>query len=178
MLIAGLACKAIIAVTLLAAGGAKLADLPGFAATVRLFVPRHPAAPAPRAVAIGIAAGEIAVGAASLSSPRAGWLNVVVLAVCLGFLSVSVIGYFRHRGRACHCFGALSVRTFSLAGIARAALLAIAAGVAIGPVRAQVVAVGVAGQLGLLAAAVVLVAATWSAAAALGHADSQARWAS
>ncbi len=34
-----LACKAVVAVLLVAAGGAKLADLPGFAASVRLFLP-------------------------------------------------------------------------------------------------------------------------------------------
>ena len=39
VVVAVLSSKAVIAVLLLAAGGAKLADLSGFASTVRLFVP-------------------------------------------------------------------------------------------------------------------------------------------
>ena len=116
-----LACKTAIAVLLVAAGGAKLADRRGFAASVRLFLP-GPAAPRlHRAVALGIAGGEIAVGAASLSSPRARWLNLVVLAICCGFVAVSAAGYRWHRGRSCRCFGALSRRRFNLAGLGRSA---------------------------------------------------------
>src|SRR5690242_4224607 len=100
-----LACKAALAVLLVAAGAAKLADLRGFAATVRLFLPAWAGAGTgagtlagagafggagvrPRlsyAAAIAVAAAEIAAGAASLSSPLAGWMNVAVLALCCAF---------------------------------------------------------------------------------------------
>src|SRR5665811_1289113 len=114
-----LACKAVVAVLLVAAGGAKLADLPGFAASVSLFLPGTTARRPARTVAAGIAAGEIMAGAASLSSPRASWLNLVVLAICCGFVAVSAAGYRWHRGRSCRCLGALSRRRFNLAGLGR-----------------------------------------------------------
>ncbi len=65
-----LGCKAVVAVLLAAAGGAKLADLSGFAASVRLFLPGGLAARS-LTIATALAGGEVAVGAASLSSPRA-----------------------------------------------------------------------------------------------------------
>src|SRR5207245_2542215 len=79
-----LGCKAALAVLLLAAGGAKLADLGEFATTVALFLPRRPGRePGGRgpggwghSVALAIAAGEIVAGAASLAIPRAWWLNI------------------------------------------------------------------------------------------------------
>jgi hypothetical protein len=179
---AALACKAVIAVALLAAGGAKLADLPGFAATVRLFAPRGWPARVVRAIAVTIAAGEIATGAASLSSPQARWLNLVVLAVGCGFVVVAVTGYIWHPGRSCRCFGALSGRSFSVSGICRAAVIAIGAALAVTPASHAQVQVGLAGRLGLLGGAALLTVAAWTAAAAVGAGDagqagSQLRWA-
>ena len=176
-----LACKAAVAVLLVAAGGAKLADLPGFAASVRLFRP-GPAAPrADRAVAAGIAAGEITAGAASLSSPRASWLNLVVLAICCGFVAVSAAGYRWHRGRSCRCFGALSRRRFNLAGLGRSVLIALGAAAATAPVRAAAIQLGPADRVGLLAGALLVAGAAFSAAAAVGAGrgaqDAQPGWA-
>jgi len=163
-----LACKAAVAVLLTAAGGAKLADLPGFAASVRLFWAGRPASSRPLAVAAGLACGEVAAGAASLSSPRAGWLNLVVLVICGGFVAVSAVGYARHPGRPCRCFGSLSGRNFSAAGIARAVIIAACAAVAVAPVRPGLTQLGAAGRLGLLAGALLVAAAAYSAAAAVG----------
>jgi hypothetical protein len=178
MAVVALGCKAVIAVLLLTAGGAKLADLAGFAATVRLFAPRRTGQRLLRGAALVIALGEIGSGAASLSSPRLGWLNLAVLAICASFVLVSVAGYGWHRGRSCRCFGALSARSFSLAAIARAALLTIAAVVAAVPVRAALISLGPPGRLGLLAAACLVSAAAFSAAAALGASrDSERGWA-
>ncbi len=197
-----LACKAVVAVLLVAAGGAKLADVAGFAASVRLFLPR-PAAPRldgtaarldgtavprldgtaarlDRGVAVGIAVGEIAAGAASLSSPRASWLNLVVLAICGGFVTVSAAGYRWHRGRSCRCFGALSRRRFNLAGLGRSAAIALGAGVATTPVRAAAIQLGPADRIALLAGALLVAAAAFSAAAAVGAGrgaqDAQPGW--
>ncbi len=169
--IAVLGCKSAIAVLLLAAGGAKLADGPGFASTVRLFIP-WPAVRSgrgPAILAIGIAAGELAAGALSLSVPQPRWPNLLVLVICVAFLVTWSIGYTRHRGRSCHCFGALSGRGFDRAGIARAAVLVLAALTATARVRAQAVQLGLGGQLALLAGGALIAVAAYTAAAAAGR---------
>jgi hypothetical protein len=166
--VAALACKAAIAVLLVAAGAAKVADVAGFAGTVRLFLPAEISQAQVRAVAAVIAVTEIAIGAASLSSPLARWLNVAVLALCCGFVAVSAIGYARHPGRACRCFGALTGRAFTLAAISRAALIAIAAGFAAVPASAPLLRLGAAGRLGLLAGAALIAWSAYTAAAAIG----------
>ena len=173
-----LGCKAAIAVLLVAAGGAKLADLPGFAAAVRLFAPRGTAPALLRAVAVGVAIVEVVAGAASLSAPRAGWLNLLVLALSCGFVAVSAAGYGWHRGKSCRCFGALSRRGFTVAGVCRAVAIALAAAIAMVPVDASLVRVGLAGRLALAAGAVVVAVAAFSAAAAVGSGrDAQPGWA-
>jgi hypothetical protein len=169
--VAALACKAVIAVLLLAAGGAKLADLPGFASTVRLFVPT-PALRSRRAsvlLAVGIAAGELVAGAVSLSVPKAGWANLAVLMICFAFLATWTVGYVRHRGRSCRCFGALSARGFDRAGIARAAALVVAALVATAPVPTRTIELGLGAQLALLAGGALIGCAAFSAARAVGR---------
>ena len=178
MAAAALASKAAIAVLLVAAGAAKLAGLAGWAGTVRLFLPARTSQTVVRAVAAAIAVTEIAIGTASLSSPLARWLNLAVLALCCGFVVVSAIGYLRHPGRACRCFGALTRRSFTLAAIGRAALIAIGAGFAAVPASAPLLRLGTAGRLGLLAGAALVAWSAWTAAAAIGagrHAEP--RWA-
>jgi hypothetical protein len=162
-----LACKAALAVLLVAAGASKLADLSGFAATVRLFLQAGTRA-VRRATAVGIAAGEIVLGAASLSSPHASWLNVAVLALCCAFVAVSAVGHARYPGRACRCFGALTVRAFNRAAVGRAALLTLAAALATLPVSAPLLRLGAGGRLGLLAGAAVIAWSAFTAAAAIG----------
>jgi len=167
--VAVLGCKASIAVTLIAAGGAKLADLPGFAATTRLFVPRAlRAGQVPAVLAAGIAGTEIIAGVVSLSLPAIGWLNLAMLGICCCFLAVSTVGYSRHRGRACRCFGALSRRGFTAAGIARAACLVAAAVAATASVPAIAIRLSPATRLGLMACGALVAAAAFSAAAAVG----------
>ncbi len=173
-----LGCKAALAVLLLAAGGAKAADLTGFAATVRLFTPALTPRWAPRAIAAGVAAAELALGAASLSAPRAGWLNPVVLASFCCFLAVWTVGLARHRGRPCRCFGGLSRRGFTPAGVGRAAGLTLAAAVAMTGLPRPVTDLGAGGQLGLLACGGLVAFAAFSAAAVVGaRRDSRPRWA-
>ncbi len=174
-----LGCKAGIAVLLLAAGGAKLADLRGFAASVRLFLPRGTGDWLPATLARGIAAGELAAGAASLTVPLVRWLNVVVLAICVSFLAVAAAGYLWHRGRPCRCFGALSRRGFSAAGMLRAGGLVLAALVATVRVPLSSVQLGAGPSVALLACAVLVAAAAFGAATAAaaggGKADSRPR---
>ena len=163
-----LGCKAAVAVLLIAAGGAKLADLPGFAATVRQFWPARMWPGSARRIAVAVAGAELALGAASLSSPRARWLNLAVLALSAGFVVVAAAGYHWHRGRSCRCFGALSGRGFSVAGIGRACLITAAAAAAAVPGGSALTQVGLAGRLGLLAGALLVALAARSAAAAAG----------
>jgi hypothetical protein len=171
---AGLGAKAVLAVMLLVAGGAKLADLASFAASVRLFAPRRMAAsassgPLLRRVALAVALGELALGTASLTSPGLGWLNPVILAVGCAFVAVSGVGYAVHRGRSCRCFGALSQRRFDRAGIARAAVVAALAGVAMAPVPPSSIRLGLADRGLLLSASCLLIFVAFIAAGALAE---------
>jgi hypothetical protein len=172
MVAATLGAKAILAVMLLVAGGAKLADLAGFAASVRLFIPRRLAAaawsrPASRGLAGALAAGELALGGASLTSPAAGWLNPVVLGAGCAFVAVSLAGYVFHRGRSCRCFGALSQRRFDRAGIGRAVLIAALAGLATAAVPPSSIQLGLASRGLLLAASCLIAFAAFTAARSL-----------
>jgi hypothetical protein len=162
-----LGAKAALAVMLLVAGGAKLADLTGFAAAVRLFVPLRGLAPAYKHLAAAVALAEAALGGASLAFPAVTWINLVVLAAGCAFAAVSVIGFARHRGKSCRCFGALSRRTFDAAGILRSALIAALAAVATIGVSAPAIRLGAVAQILLLAAAALLLAVSFTAARAL-----------
>jgi len=171
------AAKAGLAVLLLVAGGAKLAGLDGFAATVRLFLPAgllRPAGPRPltrlaRWVALAVALGEVGLGAASLASPAASGLNLAVLIVGGAFVAVSLAGYMRHRGRSCRCFGALTRRRFDRAGVGRAVLIAAVAGVAMTGLPASAVRLSRADRGLLLAAALLLAAVAFTAASVLAR---------
>lgn len=166
-----LAAKASVAVLLLAGGGAKLAGLAGFTAVVRLLAPAWVPARLVRAAAAAAAAAEVALGTASLSLPAAGWVNVAVLALTGGFLVVSVLGYARHRGRRCQCFGALSGGRFGALGTAQSTVIAAAAGLATRGAPPAMTALSAAQQLLLLLAAALVTLAAFSAA----HAMSLAR---
>jgi hypothetical protein len=157
-----LAAKAALAVLLLVAGGAKLADLPGFASAVTMLAPRRVAATrrwpgVARALAAGVAGGELALGGVSLAWPALGWVNPAVLGAGLGFVVVSGAGYLFRRGRSCRCFGALSRRTFDRAGLARAAGIAVVAALATGTAPASMVVLAPASS-GLLAGGALLLA--------------------
>lgn len=169
-----LAAKTAIAVLLLIAGGAKMADLPGFGAAIGLFVPaRLPAGLAGQvtAAAAAIAATELAAGAVSLCWPAIGWINPVVLALACGFVVVAGLGYARHRGRPCRCFGALTRRAFGLRNIGQALLIAAAAALATRPVRPAQLQLGLTAHVLLLAAAFIVTAAAFTAARALLASD-------
>jgi hypothetical protein len=159
--------KTTLAVMLLVAGGAKLADLTGFAAVVRLFLPMRAVAPGYQYTAAAVAFAEIILGGASLAFPAATWINQVVVAVACAFVVVSVTGFARHRGKSCRCFGALSRRKFDVAGIVRSSLIVAVAEVATVGVSPSAVRLGVMAQVLLLAAAMLLLAVSFAAAKAL-----------
>ncbi len=176
MVVLGLGAKAAIAVLLLVAGAAKLADLASFTAAVRLFVP---AAASPRilaglpAASAGLALAELLTGAASLCWPAARWLNWLVLALACGFVAVAVAGFARHRGRPCRCFGAITRRSYGVRATAQAVLIAALAGLALRPVTPGQVDLGLAARLLLIGAASLLVLAAFTAARALSAAAAQ-----
>ena len=163
-----LTAKALVAVMLLVAGGAKLADVASFAAAVRLLLPLRVPRAAAAAAALTVAAAELALGAASLSLPAVGWLNPVVFALACGFVSVSGLGYALHRGRSCRCFGALSSRRFDAPGMARSAAIAAAAAIAMSGVPPAMVTISAASRVLLLLAGSLVALAAFSAAHALG----------
>jgi hypothetical protein len=166
--VAVLGAKALLAVMLLVAGGAKLADLDSFAVSVRLFLPRRHRTGSPtagglltspasaRRIAWAVALAELGLGGASLAVPAIRALNLAVLATACCFAAVSGIGFAFHRGRSCRCFGALSGRRFDLAGLARAAAVAALAGLATAPAAPAAVILTPAGH-GLLLAGSALV---------------------
>lgn len=174
MHVIALAAKLALALTLIAAGSAKLAGVGQFASTVRLFLPpglaRVPASrtvPLSEAVAGLIAVAELAVGCASLAVPRAGWLNWVVLGMGASFVAISAVGYARYRNRSCNCFGGLSRRKFDRKGIARSLVIAAAGGVATLPVPATALRLSAVDTSLLLAAAILAGCATFAAAKAV-----------
>jgi hypothetical protein len=181
MTTAVLGAKAAVAVVLLVAGGAKLADLDGFAAAIRLFLPRWlMLQSAGRAgglsrrvpaslpvVAAAIAAGELLVGAASLCWPALGGVNLAVLALACGFTTVATVGYVFRRGQTCRCFGALTRRGFGPRTLAQALLITGAAFLAARPAVAAELQVGLGAHLLLLAGAGITALAAYTAAGAL-----------
>jgi hypothetical protein len=176
--VAVLGAKALLAVMLLVAGGAKLADLDSFAASVRLFLPRRGPGPlaglalltsaaAARRIAGAVAAAELALGGASLALPAIWPLNLAVLAAAACFAVVSGLGFAFHRGRSCRCFGALSRRRFDRAGLARSGAVAALAGLATAPVAPAAVALSPAGHGLLLAGSALIAFVAFTAARSL-----------
>ncbi|MGO8961624.1 MAG: MauE/DoxX family redox-associated membrane protein [Streptosporangiaceae bacterium] len=176
MVVVTLGAKAAVAVLLLVAGGAKLADVAGFAAAIQLFVP---ARVSPRlrtrlpAASAALALTELLTGAASLCLPADRWLNWLVLALACGFVVVATVGYARHRGRPCRCFGALTRRSFGVRTLGQALLIAVVAGLAVRPVRTAQLDLGLAAHLLLLAAASLVTLAAFTAARALASGNAQ-----
>ena len=169
MVVVALGAKAAIAVLLVVAGAAKLADLTGFAAAIRVFLPAAP----PRVLAglpgVGAALAllELLTGAASLCWPATRWLNWLVLALACGFVVVAAVGFARHRGRPCRCLGALTRRSFGVRALVQALVIAAAASVALRPSRPAQVDLGVQAHLLLLTGACLLGLAAFTAARAL-----------
>jgi hypothetical protein len=162
-----LCAKAALAVMLIVAGGAKLADRAGFAAVVRLFVPMRALAPAYNHIATAIALAEVILGCASLSFPAVKWINLLVLIAGCAFIIVSVTGLVRHRGRSCSCFGPLSQRKFDVQSVLRSIAIAAFAAVAMIGVSASSVRLGVTTQALLLIAAAMLLTVSYVAAKVL-----------
>jgi Methylamine utilisation protein MauE len=160
------AAKAGIAVILLVAGGAKLADLSGFGATLRLFLPGRTPRAAIRGCAVAIVAAELLLGGVSLCLPAVRWLNPVILALTCVFVIVTATGFAVFRGRSCRCFGALSSKKFDRISIARSCVLVVMAALAMGGLGSTAGLSGLDSAL-LAVASVLLILGTFTAARAL-----------
>lgn len=121
-----LVLRASIALVLVAAGGAKLADRAGFKETLkRLGAPSWGAD-------IGstiIPAFEVCLGVCSLIGVAAFAIDVLVLSLTLGFVGTSLYAMRLTPGLVCRCFGAFRNSPFGWRGLVRSSGLALGAAV-------------------------------------------------
>ena len=162
-----IAAKLILAVTLLVAGGAKLASLSSFSATVRMFLPNRFRLPIARAISISVILGELILGTMSLTLPSVPLINQLVLVLCAAFIVISSIGYAIFRGRSCQCFGGLSQRKFDFLGVARSVLLLAMSVIALQHLNPGTIQVQLSSTLLLLVGAALLGASAFIAARAI-----------
>jgi hypothetical protein len=132
------ALHAALALVLLGSGGAKAADLRGFAGTLAaLGLPARWAVASAR----GVVVTEVGVGAASLANLAPRVTSVAVFALALGFVAVAALATSRRPQVRCRCFGALTESRFGPATLVRSVVLAAGAGVVV-VVGGEVVAAG------------------------------------
>ena len=168
MEVVALIAKSGLALMLVMAGAAKLADLSGFAMTARLFIPRMTPSVVVQGIAAGIGVGELVLGTASFSFPHVQPINYVVLGMGCLFVAVAVVGWIFHQGVQCRCFGRLSRRTFDLTAVARSVLIAGLAAVAVTVAAASTdIQISPTSQIVLVAAAVLLACGSYAAARAV-----------
>jgi uncharacterized membrane protein YphA (DoxX/SURF4 family) len=159
------AVQATVGLVLLGAGGAKLADLSGFAVTLgRLGLPQRWGEPAAR----GVAAAEVSLGALSLANVAPRIVSVVVFAFTLGFVAVTAYAARWRPQLRCRCFGALAETRFGPVSVLRSVLLAAAGGLVVaGVTPGRGVVYGVTATVLLLAVAAVFAAGCAAAANAV-----------
>jgi len=162
-----LIAKTILSVTLLMAGSAKLADVPSFSITLRMFVSLSIPQSFIRFAAAAIAIGEITAGLLSMTFPSIYLMNEVIVAFCSAFLAVSILGYLNFRDRSCACFGGLSQRKFDARAMVRSVGLLILAVVALLRVSSSSIQLTTSSRLLLVVAEGILCLTTFIAAQAL-----------
>lgn len=172
LIIFALTSKTVLASMLLVAGGAKFADLDGFAAAVRLLTSFHLTRQSARLAGLIIALTELITGMASLALPEIPRINLAVVVMTCAFLAVSLLGYVRHRGRSCRCFGALSRRSFDGKSLCRNILIASLSTIVMVESQGTVTRLSVASHALLFAGAGLIALTAFSAGRALGAARS------
>jgi len=126
-----LCVRAGLAVTLIAAGAAKLASLTDFSTTLAqlsgISISTGRRIALIRSAARLLAGGELAIGLASLTGavPRA--IDASVVALAFAFAVAAVHAYRTHSTLECRCFGSLTASRFGRGGVARAVALLAAA---------------------------------------------------
>jgi hypothetical protein len=164
---AALIAKAAVAVILIVAGGAKLADIPGFTTTVRIFVPVRTSKAVSTVFARALSLLELGLATGSLAFPRIIAFDIAIFILCCMFVVVSVYGYIFHHGRSCRCFGALTARTFDGEGIGRSALMAGLAGFVVADIQPAAATADLTGTILLIVSIVVVGFASYTAARCL-----------
>ncbi|HET8851681.1 MAG TPA: MauE/DoxX family redox-associated membrane protein [Ktedonobacteraceae bacterium] len=118
----GLSARSFLAIVLIVAGAAKLADKANFSATLaRLGVSSHQETRSILALLLPIS--ELALGLFVASGLWSGLANVAVLLVMLGFDGVTLYAIRRAPDTTCRCFGALSDTPFNQKTLLRNAVL-------------------------------------------------------
>ena len=119
--------RGILAVVLLASGGAKLGDLASFGGTLRaLGVPERHGRPA----GVLVATVEAMLGFALLTGTAVRAVDAAVFVLMIGFAAVTVYAVRTRPGLRCRCFGALTESRFGRYALVRTlALVALAAAV-------------------------------------------------
>lgn len=110
-----------LALTLLGAGGAKLADLPALAEMLATLVGAPRRSRLLRPSAVGVSLLELALGLALLSGLAVAAVDASVCTVAAAFTVVVAVGLRRAPGARCRCFGSLSHGRFDSGGLYRAA---------------------------------------------------------
>jgi len=120
--------RGILAVVLLASGGAKLGDLASFGGTLRaLGVPERHGRPA----GVLVATVEAALGFALLTGSAVRAVDVAVLGLMAGFAAVTVYAVRTRPGLRCRCFGALTESRFGPYALVRTLALVVLAAVVV-----------------------------------------------
>lgn len=119
--------RAILAVVLVAAGAAKLADVTGFAHTLYgLGVPGHWKYLV-RGLALVVPLLEICLGLGLMAGLWPTIINSAVLILMCGFNALVLVALRKAPHVACRCFGALSDSQFSVKGLIRSLFLTLLA---------------------------------------------------
>lgn len=123
LLIAFFIVRIFLAILLVTAGAAKIADRVSFKTTlVSLGMPaRHQKLVSATAIATPFM--EIFLGLFVVSGLWALIINAILLGVMSGFTLIVLFGLFKAPHATCHCFGALSNSQFSKRGLLRNLLL-------------------------------------------------------
>jgi uncharacterized membrane protein YphA (DoxX/SURF4 family) len=112
-----------LAVTLIAAGAAKLASVTDFSSTlaqlsgISISTVRRIALI--RSAARLLAGVELAIGLASLTGAMPRAIDATVVALTFAFAVAAVAGYRTHSTLECRCFGSLTASRFGRGGVAR-----------------------------------------------------------
>jgi DoxX len=122
--------RALLAVVIVVAGAAKLADTPGFQQTLRgLGAPGGLV----RTLSLSIPSLELGVGLLMLTGAWTSIADALLLALTSGFLVTSSVAVLRRVEVECRCFGQLGRSTFHLGTVRRAGgLFALSIAVVVG----------------------------------------------
>jgi uncharacterized membrane protein YphA (DoxX/SURF4 family) len=126
--------RAVLAVTLLASGGAKLGDLASFADTVRGvgIPPRHA-----RSTAGAVALLETMLGALALGGRWVTPVDAAILALLIAFVGISAYAVKTRPDLRCRCFGSLSDARFGRRTLLRTLGLAVLAALVVAGERVE-----------------------------------------